>query len=169
MSLTWRVLGALVVLAGFDVVWTRYQHEKQLKMSKEEVKQEGRQQDIAPEIRGRIRAKQRELSRSRMLRDVEHADVVLTNPTHYAVALQYRKGMRAPRVLAKGADLLAKRIRDLAGEHGIPVIEDPPLARQLYAGCEVGHDVPHDMFAAVAEVLAFVWRTSRKHRELGWV
>jgi flagellar biosynthesis protein FlhB len=167
LDLAWRVLGVLAAMAVADVAWTRYSHTKSLKMSKEEVKQEHKQQDMAPELKGRIRGRARQMARARMLGDVKKADVIVTNPTHYAVALAYKAGHNAPRVLAKGADLLAFRIRELAREHDIAIVENPPLARQLYADVEVGHEVPVQMFALVAEVLAYVWRTNRS-RKYAW-
>lgn len=164
LDLAWRVLGVLAAIAVADVGWTRYSHEKSLKMSKEEVKQEHKQQDMAPELKGRMRGRAREMARTRMLGNVKKADVIVTNPTHFAVALAYKAGQNAPRVLAKGADLLAFRIRELGREHDIAIVENPPLARQLYADVEVGQEVPVQMFALVAEVLAYVWRTNRNRR-----
>ena len=167
LDLAWRVLGVLVVIAIADVGWSRHSHEKSLKMSKEEIKQEHKQQDMSPELRGRIRSKARGMARARMLGNVKKADVIVTNPTHFAVALAYRAGQNAPRVLAKGADLLALRIRELGREHDIAIVENPPLARQLYSDVEVGQEVPTQMFALVAEVLAYVWRTNRG-RKYAW-
>jgi flagellar biosynthesis protein FlhB len=164
LDLAWRVLGVLAAIAVADVGWTRYSHAKSLKMSKEEVRQEHKNQDMSPELKGRIRNKARQMARTRMLGDVKKADVIVTNPTHFAVALAYRSGQNAPRVLAKGADLLALRIRELAREHDVAIVENPPLARQLYADVEVGQEVPVQMFALVAEVLAYVWRTNRARR-----
>ena len=169
LSLAWRCILALVVITAADVAWSRYSFSKGLKMSKDEVKQESKQQDMPQEVRGQIRSKARQMARARMLGDVQHADVVLTNPTHFAVALQYRKGEYAPRVVAKGADLLALRIRELAREHGVALVEDPPLAREIYRTCEVGRAISADLFGAVAEVLAFVYRTSRRRRDSAWV
>jgi flagellar biosynthesis protein FlhB len=167
LDLAWRVLGVLAVMAIADVGWSRHSHEKSLKMSKEEVKQEHKQQDMSPQLKGRIRGRAREMARARMLGNVKKADVIVTNPTHFAVALAYKAGQNAPRVLAKGADLLAFRIRELGREHDIAIVENPPLARQLYADVEVGHEVPVQMFALVAEVLAYVWRTNRA-RKYAW-
>ena len=138
LDLAWRVLGVLVVIAIADVGWSRHSHEKSLKMSKEEVKQEHKQQDMSPELRGRIRSKARGMARARMLGNVKKADVIVTNPTHFAVALAYRAGQNAPRVLAKGADHLALRIRELGREHDVAIVENPPLARQLYATSRSG-------------------------------
>jgi flagellar biosynthetic protein FlhB len=167
LNLAWRVLGTLAAIAVADVAWSRHSHEKSLKMSKEEVKQEAKQQDMSPQLKGRMRSAARNMARARMLGNVKKADVIVTNPTHFAVALAYRAGQNAPRVLAKGADLLAFRIREIAKEHDIAIVENPPLARQLYADVEVGQEVPVQMFALVAEVLAYVWRTNRR-RAYAW-
>jgi flagellar biosynthetic protein FlhB len=161
-SLVWRTLGVLLLIAAADVMWSRHTFEKGLKMSKEDVKQEAKQQDLPPEVKGKLRQKQRQLARARMLQDVQHADVVVTNPTHYAVALVYRPDDGAPRVVAKGADLLALRIRELAREHHVSIVENPPLARHLYAEVEIGQHIPAAAFAAVAEVLAYVFKTNRR-------
>jgi len=131
-------------------------------MTRQEVKDEGRQNEGSGEVKGRIRRLQREMSKRRMLRDVPRATVVITNPTHFAVALAYdRESMVAPKVLAKGADYLALRIRERAKQHGIPVIENKPLARSLYTTAEVGDTIPAPLFAAVAEVLAYLVRIKR--------
>jgi flagellar biosynthetic protein FlhB len=168
VSLAWRVIGTFAVIAIADVALARRRHEKSLKMSKEEVKQEAKQQDMSPQLKGRMRSAARSMARARMLGNVKKADVVVTNPTHFAVALSYRAGENAPRVLAKGADLLAFKIRTIAREHAVAIVENPPLARQLYADVEVGQEVPVQMFALVAEVLAYVWRTSRR-KQYAWV
>jgi flagellar biosynthetic protein FlhB len=160
-------LGVLVPLSIGDLFWQKHQHEKSLKMSKQEIKDEARQADVAPEIKAAIRRKAAQLSRQRMLAQVPGADVIVTNPTHYAVALRYGRDVAAPRVVAKGADLVALRIREIGVEHEIAIVENPPLARSLYAQVEVGDEIPPLFFAAVAEVLAYVYRTSR--RKLSWV
>jgi flagellar biosynthetic protein FlhB len=168
VSLAWRVLALLVVIAGADLFWQRHSHEKGMRMSKEEVKQEAKQQDMPAEVKGKQRQRARQMARARMLGQVKHADVVITNPTHFAVALAYRPEEGAPRVLAKGSDLLALRIRELAKEHDVEIVENPPLARHLYATADVGETIPADAFAAVAEVLAFVWRLNRRRRRYAW-
>ena len=167
MRLAFVTIGVLVPLAIADLIMQRRQHEKSMKMSKQDVKDESRQQDIAPEIKGAIRRRQMQMSRQRMLAQVPSADVIVTNPTHYAVALRYGRDVSAPRVVAKGADLIAKRIREIAVENDVAIVENPPLARSLYAQVAVDQEIPADFFAAVAEVLAFVYRTSR--RKLSWV
>jgi flagellar biosynthetic protein FlhB len=154
-SLLWRVAIALSVLALGDYGLQRYRFMESMKMTKQEVKDEHIQQEGRPEVKGRIRRIQREFTRRRMLNDVKKATVVVTNPTHFAVALEYRRGgMAAPRVLAKGADHLALAIRERARQHGVPIVENKPLARALYQTAEVGDFIPAELFAAVAELLA---------------
>jgi flagellar biosynthesis protein FlhB len=161
-TLLWRSAWALGALALADYGVQRYRLMSSLKMTRQEVRDEHRQMEGSVEVKGRIRKLQREFSRRRMLRDVERATVVITNPTHYAVALEYkRETMVAPRVLAKGADHLAKRIRERAIAHGIPIVENKPLAQSLYATAEVGQVIPAPLFAAVAEVLAYLVRVKR--------
>jgi flagellar biosynthetic protein FlhB len=150
---------ALAILAILDLFFQRWDYEQHLRMTRQELKEEHKQTEGDPQIRARIRTKQQELSRKRMMQDVRTADVVVTNPVHVAVALKYEPAkMSAPRVVAKGARLLAKRIREIAQEAGIPVVEDPPLARALYDGCKLGQEVPLSLYRAVAELLAFVYR-----------
>ena len=161
-----RATLALVVLAAIDVLWQRRRLSRSLRMSKDEVKREAKQQDVSPEVRKAIRRKQFEAASRRMLADVPTADVVVTNPTHYAIALRYDGDTPAPEVVARGVDNIARAIREVAVEHGVPVLENPPLARALYADVEIGQMIPETFFAAVAEVLAFVYRTSgRRSRD----
>lgn len=153
--------GALVILALslIDLVYQRFQHSKDLKMSKKEVKDEAKNSEGDPQVKARIRQVQREMAMNRMMADVPEADAVVMNPTHFAVALRYRDGEdAAPRVVAKGMDHLALRIRDLARESEVAVIEDPPLARALHRACEIGEHVPEELFEAVARLLAYVYR-----------
>jgi flagellar biosynthesis protein FlhB len=157
-SIAIRAAAALAVLAVVDYVWQRRRHEQSLKMTKEEVKQEMRQQDVAPEVRAAIRRRQFQQARQRMMAEVATADVVVTNPTHYAVALRYDGTKPSPEVVAKGVDLVAAAIRKEAQEHDVPVLQNPPLARTLYAEVDLGREIPEQFFAAVAEVLAFVYR-----------
>ena len=133
-------------------------------MSKDEVRQEARESDLSPELRGALRKKQMERARRRMLAAVPTADVVLVNPTHYAVALRYDGSRPAPEVVAKGVDLIAANIRRVAEENDVPVVREAPLARALYAQVEIGQMIPEDFFAAVAQVLAFVFRTAARRR-----
>jgi len=157
--LLWRGALALLLLGAADFLWQRWTWLRGLKMSRQEVRDEMKQQEGSPEVRARIRRIQRERARSRMLSDVKTATVVLTNPTHYAVALTYDKGrMAAPILVAKGTDALAARIRAIARDAGVPIIENPPLARALHADAELGDPIPASLFSAVAEVLAYLVR-----------
>lgn len=156
-------VGLLVLaLAGFavvDVPWQRHALLTRLKMSVQEVKQENKEVEGSPEVKGRQRSRQREIAQRRMLAAVPKADLVVMNPTHYAVALKYDEGsMAAPRVVAKGADLLAMRIRDVAREHEVPVLQSPMLARALYAHGELDREIPAALYGAVAQVLAYVYQ-----------
>jgi flagellar biosynthetic protein FlhB len=137
-------------------------------MTKEEVKQEMKETEGDPHIKGRIRAMQREMARRRMMAEIPKADVIVTNPTHYAVALRYdQKEMRAPRVIAKGSYLLAERIREIGGEHNVPILSAPPLARALYKHADLDQEIPASLFAAVAEVLAYVYQLRSYNKEGG--
>lgn len=148
----------LLVLALFDYAYKRWQHNKDLRMSKQEIKDEYKQTEGDPFIKGKIKEKQRQISMSRMMQEVPKADVVITNPTHYAVAVQY-DGMKhtAPIVVAKGQNLIAQNIKKKANEHDVPIVENKPLARALYATVDIGGAIPPDLFQAVAEVLAYVY------------
>jgi flagellar biosynthesis protein FlhB len=153
---------AYLLVGVIDYVYQRYRHEKSLKMDKEEVKQESKGQEVPAEVKGAIRRRQMQAARARMMSDVPTADVVVTNPTHFAVALKYDAEKAAPEVVAKGSDLLAKKIREIAADAGVPVIADPPLARSLHASVEVGHLIPEELYQGVAQLLAFVYRTARR-------
>lgn len=153
---------AYFVIGLADFVWQRYRLEKSMRMDKQEVKEEFKQAELPPEVRSAIRRRQMMAARARMMAAVPAADVVVTNPTHYAVALRYSPELLAPEVVAKGMDLVAFRIRELAKESGVPVIPDPPLARALHAGVEVGEHIPEELYEAVAQVLAFVYRTAKQ-------
>lgn len=153
------MVGALVFIAAIDVPFQLYQYAEKLKMTKEQVKQESKESDGNPEIKSRIRQQQREMSRRRMMSEIPNADVVITNPTHYAVAIQYKEGgMRAPMVIAKGADALALKIREIADEHKVLIVESPKLARAIYAHTELEHEIPEALYTAVAEILAYVFQ-----------
>jgi flagellar biosynthetic protein FlhB len=160
LKLGFAVVGVYMVIAIGDFAFERFQHERDLRMTKEEVKREARDQDINPHVRGALKARQREMAMARMMAAVPDADVVITNPTHFAVALRYARDLPAPRVVAKGADHVALRIREIAREAGVMVLEDPPLARSLHAAAEVGDFIPAESFAAVAEILAYVYRVT---------
>jgi flagellar biosynthetic protein FlhB len=159
------VAGLVMALADFIVV--RRRNNKQLKMTKEEIKEEVRSSEGDPLVRSARRSRQMAMRRSRMLRDVANADVVVVNPTHVAVALKYEPGKGAPRVVAKGADNMAARIRELADKHRVPMVSDVPLARTLYKSCDVGQEIPPELFKAVATVLAFIMTLKRRGSAAG--
>ena len=148
----------LVLIAAIDVPYQLWSHNKQMRMTKQEVKDESKETDGRPEVKARVRQLQREASQRRMLQDVPDADVIITNPTHYSVALKYDKdGTGAPRVVAKGQDLIALKIRSIAIEHDVAIYEEPPLARALHGTTEIGDEIPGPLFLAVARVLAYVY------------
>ena len=152
----------LVLIAAIDVPYQLWSHNKQLKMTKQEVKDESKETDGRPEVKARLRQLQREASQRRMLEDVPQADVVITNPTHYSVALKYdAEGASAPIVVAKGADLIALKIRSIASEHEVPIYSEPPLARAIFGSTEIGDEIPAPLFLAVARVLAYVFQLAR--------
>lgn len=152
----------LVVLAILDYIYQRWEHEKSLRMTKQEIKDEYKNTEGDPLIKSRIRRLQREAAQKRMMAAVPKADVIITNPTHLAVAIQYdHENMMAPKVVAKGANLIAEKIREIARENDIPIVEDKPLARVLYKMVEVDQFIPEDLYRAVAEVLAFVYEQKK--------
>jgi len=153
---------AYLLIGIVDYVYQRYRTEKSLKMDKQEVKEEHKSSELPAEVRGAIRRRQMQAARARMMADVPTADVVVTNPTHFAVALRYDAEKAAPEVVAKGSDLIAQKIRELAADSGVPVIADPPLARSLHGAVEVGHQIPEELYQAVAGLLAYVYRTARR-------
>ena len=156
---------ALIPMVGFDIFYQIWSNLKKLKMSKQEVKDEFKEQEGNPQIKGRIRQMQQAMARRRMMKDVPKANVIVTNPTHYAVALQYdEKTMSAPKILAKGTDNIASKIKQIAQEHQIPQLEAPPLARALYRHGEIGKSIPAELYAAVAQILAWVYQLKRWHR-----
>lgn len=164
-DLAFRVGGTYLVLALADYFYQRWNTMRSLRMSKQEVKDEMKQQEGDPFLKGRIRGQQRRMARQRMLSRVPKADVVITNPTHFAVALLYDKAaMRAPQVVAKGAALVAQRIKDLAKDNRVPVIENPPVARALYAAVEIDQEIPAELYRAVAEILAYVYNLKSPQR-----
>ena len=149
----------MILVAAIDVPYQLWSNKRQLKMTKQEVKDESKNTDGNPEIKGRIRQLQRDMAMQRMMGDVPKADVVITNPTHYAVALQYDpEGSGAPVMLAKGADLVALQIRNVAQAHEIPVLEIPPLSRAIYYSIEIGEEIPEGLYVAVAQVLAYIFQ-----------
>ena len=153
------IVGSLALLAAIDVPWQKFQHRSKLKMTKQEVRDELKQTEGNPELKARMRQVARQMSQRRMMEAVPTADVVVMNPTHYAVALKYDSGtMRAPRVVAKGVDEMALRIRELATSHRVAVVEAPPLARALYRQAQVDQEIPVKLYAAVAQVLSYVYQ-----------
>jgi flagellar biosynthetic protein FlhB len=164
-ELVWKSGLVLVGWAGVDYLLVWQKHESDLKMSRQDMKDEAKQTEGNPAIKGRIRRLQRSLRRRQMLRDTEKASVVITNPTHFAVALRYDVEMAAPIVVAKGRDFLAQEIKEVARWHGIPILENRPLAQALYKTVEVGQPIPGALYAAVAEILAFVFRAQARARQ----
>ena len=155
----------LLILAGFDYAYQKMEFEKKLRMTRQEVKEEFKRTEGDPLVKARIRSIQRERARRRMFSEVPKADVVVTNPVHLAVALRYEsKKMAAPVVVAKGARLLAERIKEIAAAHGIPIVENKMLARLLYRTTEVGSEIPYELYKTVAEILAYVYSLKRKKR-----
>ena len=154
---------ALLGFAAIDFFMQKHQFRKGLRLTRQEAKQESKERDGDPMVKARIRSIQREIARRRMMQAVKKADVIVTNPTHFAVALVYDKDkMAAPRVVAKGADFLAQRIKKVAAEAGVPLVENVPLARALYKSVKVGQSVPRSLYQAVAEVLAYVYRLKNR-------
>ncbi|AKJ69704.1 flagellar biosynthesis protein FlhB [Pandoraea thiooxydans] len=162
------IVGSLLLIAALDVPFQLWQHYRRLRMTREELRNEYKETEGDPHVKAHIRQMQRQAARRRMMAAVPKADVIVTNPTHFAVALQYVDDtMRAPRVIAKGADLVAQRIRELGLEHGVPVLEAPPLARALYRHTDLNQEIPATLYNAVAEVLAWVYRLRRWRAEGG--
>jgi flagellar biosynthetic protein FlhB len=158
-----RIGVVLLILALLDYAYQKWRHEQQLKMTKQEVKEEMKRMEGDPKIKSRRRQLAIQLLTQKLKKDVPTADVVVTNPTHYAIALKYDSSkMGAPKVIAKGQDFLAQRIREIAIEAGVPILERPPLARALYKAVEVGQEIPENFYAAVAEILAYVYELSGK-------
>ena len=162
-ELAFRICAAILILAVIDYGWQWWQYEQELKMTKQEVKEEYKQMEGDPKIKAKIKEKQRKISMQRMMSDVPKADVVITNPTHYAIAIRYDPAVAdAPVVLAKGRDYIAYRIKKIADENGVTIVENKPLARALYDSVEVGDKIPIELYHAVAEVLAFVFNAKNK-------
>jgi flagellar biosynthetic protein FlhB len=159
LKLLGGVLAVLALIAIADILFQRFEHRRRLRMSRQEIKDEHKQTEGDPQVKARIRSLRQERARKRMMAAVPTATVVVTNPTHFAVALRYEgEKMDAPVVVAKGADHVAQRIRELATEHDVPIVENPPLARALYAACDVDDEIPVEQYKAVAEIIGFVMR-----------
>ncbi|MGB3289447.1 MAG: flagellar biosynthesis protein FlhB [Burkholderiaceae bacterium] len=153
------IVAALFLIVIIDAPWQIFSHFKKMRMSREDVRQENKESDGDPHVKGRIRQQQRAMARRRMMSEVPKADVIVTNPTHYAVALTYKEGQGgAPRVVAKGSGMVAARIREIAAEHKVPMLSAPPLARALHHNVELGREIPAELYSAVAEVLAWVFQ-----------
>ena len=159
-----RITLVLIVLSILDLFYQRYEYEKGLKMTKQEVKEEHKQMEGDPQIKSRVRSLQREMARRRMMQEVPKATVVVTNPTYIAIAIRYEpEEMQTPRIVAKGKRIMAEQIKKIATQAGVPIVEDKPLARAMYDKVEVGDEIPVDFFAAVAEVLAYVFRLKKRN------
>lgn len=161
-----RVAIVLLVLALMDYFFQRWQHEQDIRMTKQELKEDLKRMEGDPQIRARRQRVARHIAMQRMSMEVPRSSVVVTNPTHFAVALLYEDGMNAPKVLAKGADFMALRIKQIAAASGVPIVERKPLAQALFKSCKVGDEVPVNMYKAVAEILAYVYELSR-HKKIG--
>ncbi len=158
-----RLLGVLLVLAVMDYFFKWREHENKLKMSKQEVKEEYKQTEGDPFIKGKIKERQRKMAMSRMMQDVPKADVIITNPTHYAVAIGYdNKTYEAPYILAKGADTIAQNIKKIAKDNSLPIVENKYVARTIYETVEIGDVIPEELYEAVAEILAYVYNLNNK-------
>jgi flagellar biosynthetic protein FlhB len=164
MAIAQRGALAYLVIAAIDYGWQRRRHERQLRMTKQELKDEQRQYGLPAEVKAAQRRRRMMAARNRMMAAVPEADVVVTNPTHFAVALRYDGSRTAPEVVAKGQDLIAAQIKRIAAEHDVPIVPDPPLARALHSSTEIGQVIPEELYAAVARVLAFVYRMARLKR-----
>ena len=159
------VSSGLVLIAAFDVPFQLWQYQKKLRMTKQQVKDEFKETEGRPEVKSRIRALQQQVAMRRMMEELPTADVVITNPTHFAVALKYDEAsMAAPRVIAKGKDLIAQRIREVADEHNVPLFSAPPLARVLYRTTDIGAEIPAKLYTAVAQVLAYIYQVGEALR-----
>lgn len=159
------MLALFLVLSFIDLIFVRYNYFKDLRMSKQEIKDEYKQMEGDPQVKSRIRRMQMQMSQKRMMQDIPDADVVITNPTHYAIALRYDKTKEsAPVVLAKGTDLIALKIKEIARESGVQIVQNPPLARELFKSCDINQMIPEKLFKAVAEVLAFVYQGSKQSK-----
>lgn len=161
-GIAWKAAAAYLLIGAIDLLWQRHRHEKGLRMTKEEVKREHKEEQLSPELRASIRRRAQQMSRGRMMSAVLGADVVVANPTHFAVALAYDGKRPAPVVVAKGQDLIALEIRKVAEEAGVPVVEDKPLARSLFDAVPLDAEIPADFYRAIAELLAYVYRTARR-------
>lgn len=167
LRLAAAIMLGLFLIALADFAWEKYMYTEKLRMTKQQVKEEHKEKDGNPEVKQKIRAIQREMAQKRMIADVPKADVIVTNPTHLSIVIRYNNEiMVAPQVIGKGQDHLALRIREIAKEHDIPIVENVPLARALYKTVQVGEGVPRSLYKAVAEILAFVYKVKKKKKAL---
>lgn len=162
LSLIYQISAVMLVLAALDYFYQGWEHKESLKMTKQEVKEENKQTEGNPEVKSKIKERQRALAMRRMMQEVPKASVVVTNPTHFAIALKYESAMKAPVVVAKGQDLVAQRIKEVAKENSVAIVENKPLAHTLYKVTEIGDVIPPDLYQAVAEVLAYVYRLKKR-------
>jgi len=169
LGVSFVVLCSSLVLIGLaDIPWQLFEYQKQLKMTKQDVREEAKESEGKPEVKGRIRQLQREFARNRMMAEVPTADVIITNPTHFAVALRYdAERMGAPRLVAKGSDALAMKIREIAQEHGVPIVELPALARAIHHHTEINQEIPAGLYLGVAQVLAYIFQLRRQQQSGG--
>lgn len=166
-SVWWRIALVMILLGGLDYAYQRWQHLQDLRMTQQEARQESKEMEGDPQIKRRVRQLQRQIAMQRMMSDVPSADVIITNPIRFAVALRYDMGnMDTPVVVAKGARKMAERIREIANENNVPIVQKPELARALYKSIEVGQGIPENLFRAVAEVLSFVYRIDRRRDKI---
>jgi flagellar biosynthesis protein FlhB len=157
------IVAVQIIIAGIDLLYQRWNHTRQLRMTRHEVKEEYKQMEGDPQVKARIRSLRMDRARRRMMAAVPTADVIVTNPTHYAVALKYDpNAMAAPRLVAKGTDLVALKIREIAEEADVPIVENPPVARALFATVEIDQEIPSDQYRAVAEIISFVFKLKRR-------
>jgi flagellar biosynthetic protein FlhB len=161
----WKVTLIFAVLAAADFIYQKHKHNKDMMMSKQEVKEERKQTEGDPHVKGKIKSKQMAMARSRMMKEIPTADVVITNPTHFAVALKYKIGSdNAPKVVAKGMDYMAQKIKEIAAKNNVPMHEDVQLARALYKSCEIGDEIPEKLFQAVAQILAYIFQLKKNKK-----
>jgi len=165
-TLLWKIVLVYALLAGIDFAYQKFKFKKDMMMTKQEVKEENRETEGDPHVKGKIRSIQIATARQRMMKEVPKADVVITNPTHFAIALKYEAGRdNAPKVIAKGVDELAQRIKKVAAENNIPLHEDRQLARALYKACDIGDEIPHNLFQAVAQILAYIFKLKNVNKK----